>query len=153
LGCPHEASATEVARRAVQIEVRQQEPKKRGRKPKHESQAAHLLAKLAAWKYTHKSLQPSLRGLARRLGTSHQLLLYHLKELPKWQAKEHLRVAMKVLARASAENRFMTPQEYRQWLFHDTESFKAYLAYEATQNSCKSGKLLLELTAFNKNGK
>jgi hypothetical protein len=95
---------------------------------------------------------PSLRGLARRLGTSHQLLLYHLKELPKWLAKEHLRLAMKALARAKAENRPMTHQEYRQWRIHDTESYLAYLAYEATQNSRKSGKLFFGANRLVKNG-
>jgi hypothetical protein len=78
--------------------------------------------------------------------------MYYLKTLPKWLAKEHLRLAMEILARAKAENRPMTAQEYRQWLLHDTESYRAYLAYEATQNSRKSGKFFIELTAFSKNG-
>jgi hypothetical protein len=78
--------------------------------------------------------------------------MYCLKTLPKWEATEHLRLAMNIRARAKAENRPMTPQEYRQWLLHDTESYMAYVAYEATQNARKSDKLLLELTAFSKNG-
>jgi hypothetical protein len=136
---------------AMQIDVRQQEPKKRGRKPERESRATNLREKLAAWQETPKSLRPSLRGLARGLGTSHQLLMHYLKTLPKWLAKEHLRLAMEILARAKAESRPMTPQEYEQWLFHDTESVIAYLAYQATQNTRRSGKLFLELTALSKN--
>jgi hypothetical protein len=134
------------------IEGTQKEFKKRGRKPKQESRAAHLLSNLAAWNEMPDGSRPSLRGIARRLGTSHQLLLYYLKTLPKWLAKEHLRLAMEILARAKAEKRPMTHQEYRQFLLHDTESYRAYLDYQETQNSRKSGKLLLELTALSKNG-
>lgn len=78
--------------------------------------------------------------------------MYYLKALPKWEAKEHLHLAMKILTRAKAENRPLTPEEYRQWLLHDTESYLAYPAYQATQNTRKSGKLFLELTAFSMNG-
>src|ERR1700730_1729737 len=46
----------------------------RGRKPKQESRSAELRQKLIEWKQTPESSRPSLRALARELGTSHQLL-------------------------------------------------------------------------------
>jgi hypothetical protein len=38
-------------------------------------------------KQTTESSRPSLRALARELGTAHQLLSFYLKELPEWPAK------------------------------------------------------------------
>ena len=45
-----------------------------GRKPKQESRSAEFRQILMAWKQTPEALRPSLRELARELGTSHQLL-------------------------------------------------------------------------------
>jgi hypothetical protein len=59
-----------------------------GRKTKHESRAAELQAKLAVWNQTAESARPSLRGLARELGTSHQLLSHYLAGLEEWMARE-----------------------------------------------------------------
>ena len=77
----------------------------KGRKPKAESHAAEIRAKLAAWKQTPEYLRPSLRDLARQMGTSHQLLAHYLRRLEKWQAKECEDKARRLRARAEAENR------------------------------------------------
>jgi excisionase family DNA binding protein len=46
----------------------------RGRKPKPDSRGTEIRARLAQWKRMLESSRPSLRALARELGTSHQLL-------------------------------------------------------------------------------
>jgi hypothetical protein len=65
-------------------------------------------------------MRPSLRALAREIGTSHQLLNHYLKGLEEWQYEERFRQAIKALkgirARAQAENRFLTPWENQQFL-------------------------------------
>jgi hypothetical protein len=62
-----------------------------------------------AWKQTPESLRPSLRALARGLGTSHQLLQHYLDGLEKWQAEEDYRTAKirweEIRARTEAEGR------------------------------------------------
>lgn len=84
----------------------------RGRKPKQESRGDELRGKLAAWRQTPQSARPSLRTLARDLGTSHQLLSHYLQHSEKWQAEEQEKAyqqeAKKICARAEAENRPMT---------------------------------------------
>jgi len=74
-----------------------------------------LRQKLLAWKQIPESVQPSLRELARDLGTSHQLLEHYLGGLEKWQHKERHRIARaemdEIRARTKAENRPMTPWE------------------------------------------
>jgi hypothetical protein len=52
----------------------------RGRKTKQESRSAELRQRLIAWKQTPESLRPSLRALARILGTSAPTA----KALPRW---------------------------------------------------------------------
>ena len=49
------------------------------------------------WKQTPKSMRPSLRALAREIGTSHQLPEHYLKGLEEWQYKERFRQAKKAL--------------------------------------------------------
>jgi hypothetical protein len=70
---------------------------------------------LIAWKQTPESLRPSLRALARGLGTSHQLLKHYLDGLEKWRCKERHRKATEesdqILFRAIVEGRPMTEQE------------------------------------------
>jgi hypothetical protein len=61
-----------------------------------------------------ESSRPSLRALARELGTSHQLLSDYLKRLDKWQRKEYSRRAEEIRKRAATENRNMTPWEESQ---------------------------------------
>ncbi len=87
----------------------------RGRKPKQESRAADFRRMLIAWKQTPESLRPSLRALARVLGTSHQLLKHYLDGLEKWRYKERYRKATQesdqILARAIVEDRPLTESE------------------------------------------
>jgi hypothetical protein len=85
-----------------------------GRKPKAESRGAEIRARLAAWKQTPEAVRPSLRALARELGTSHQLLAFYLRDLWKWQGEEYWREAREIRARARAENRVLTPWERQQ---------------------------------------
>lgn len=61
-----------------------------------------------------ESSRPSLRALARELGTSHQLLSFYLKHLEKWQGEEYWRQAREIRARARTENRLLTPWEEQQ---------------------------------------
>jgi hypothetical protein len=86
-----------------------------GRKPKQESRSAEFRQRLIAWKRTPESLRPSLRALARELGTSHQLLKHYLDGLEKWRYKERYRKANEesdqIVARAIIEGRLMTESE------------------------------------------
>src|SRR6516165_10828349 len=99
----------------------------RGRKPKAESHADKIRAKLAAWKQTPEYLRPSLRDLARQMGTSHQLLAHYLQRLEKWQAKEYEDKAQKIRARAEVENRYLTTSEAQQAQAYDRESVRYLL--------------------------
>lgn len=87
----------------------------RGRKPTQESRAAEFRRRLITWEQTPESLRPSLRALARGLGTSHQLLKHYLDGLEKWRYKERYRKAIEesdqILARALVEDRPMTQCE------------------------------------------
>jgi hypothetical protein len=64
---------------------------KRGRKPANESRAAEIRTRLLVWKRTPSPQRVSLRALATEIGTSHQLLSFHLRRLEKWQIKEYYR--------------------------------------------------------------
>jgi len=59
-----------------------------GRPPAYESRAAEFRRRFIVWKQTPESMRPSLRALAGELGTSHQILVYHLNRLDRWQAQE-----------------------------------------------------------------
>ncbi len=87
----------------------------RGRKPSHQSRAAEFRRGLIEWQQTPGSLRLSLRGLARELRTSHQLLKYFLDGMEKWKYKERHRKATEesdqILFRAIDEGRPMTEQE------------------------------------------
>jgi hypothetical protein len=95
---------------------------RQGRKPASESRAAELRQRLILWKQMPESVRPSLRALARELGTSHQLLEHYLDGLEIWQAREYDRTAAKeykrksdeILARAAVEGRSMTEWEQEQ---------------------------------------
>ena len=80
----------------------------RGRRPKYESRATELRARLVTWKQIPESGRPSLRALARELGTSHQMLTYYLRSLDRWQTEER---AKWIRARAKTEGREMTLRE------------------------------------------
>lgn len=91
----------------------------RGRKPVTESRALELRQRLVEWKQMPESSRPSLRALARELGTLHQLLMHYLDRLEDWEfenrflaAKEIAqRKAREVRSRAKAQNRQMTMRE------------------------------------------
>jgi hypothetical protein len=92
---------------------------RRGRKPAGESRASEIRWRLAIWKQTPESSRPSLRALARELGTSHQLLAFYLRGFDEWQCRERYRRAKEtasrqaegIRARAKAEKREMTMWE------------------------------------------
>jgi hypothetical protein len=77
------------------------------------------------WKQTPQSSRPSLRALARELGTSHQLLTFYLKNLHKRQSKEYWRQAKKIRARANAEDRDLTEQEEQQVYAYNRAAMRA----------------------------
>ena len=85
-----------------------------GRKHACGSRATEFRYRLTAWKRTPDSSRPSLRALARELGTSHQLLTFYLKRLDQWQANEYWRQAREIRARVKTENRLLTPWEEQQ---------------------------------------
>jgi sulfur relay (sulfurtransferase) DsrC/TusE family protein len=87
---------------------------RRGRKPASESRATEIRARLMEWKQAPESSRGSLRALAVEMGTSHQLLSFYLRHWEKWQAKEYLRNAKDVSARAKAENRALTGEDQAQ---------------------------------------
>jgi hypothetical protein len=90
----------------------------RGRKTRQESRSAEFRQRLLIWKQTPEARRPSLRALARQMGTSHQLLGNYLIGLGKWRYKELCRKAKAqsdaICARAVAENRGFTPLEEEQ---------------------------------------
>jgi hypothetical protein len=99
-----------------------------GRKRAQESRSTELRRALLRWKQTLESSRPSLRVLARELGTSHQLLSFYLKNLHKWQSKEHWRQAKEIRARASADGRAMTQQEEQQVYAYNRAAIRAIVA-------------------------
>jgi hypothetical protein len=100
-----------------------------GRRPKAESHAAEIRAKLAVWKQTPEYLRPSLRDLARQMGTSHQLLAHYLQRLERWQAKECGDKAKQIRARAEGEDRCLTAWEAQQAQAYDREAVRCLLDF------------------------
>jgi hypothetical protein len=100
----------------------------RGRKLKSESLGIEIRARLSEWKQMPEYSRPSLRALARDLGTSHQLLTFYLKRLDEWQAKEYWRQAREIHACAMAENRVLTPSEQQQARAYDRAGIRATAA-------------------------
>jgi hypothetical protein len=92
-------------------------PSTRGRKTRRESRAAEFRQRLLTWKQTPAAFRPSLRALARELGTSHQLLRHYLFGLEEWQRKGGYRRANReaeeIRSRARAENRGLEDWEVR----------------------------------------
>jgi len=84
-----------------------------GRKTKNESRSAEFRQRLLIWRQTPESLRPSLRALARELGTSHQLLQHYLDGVGVWAAQqgrlrveqEYERKCQDISRRANAEGR------------------------------------------------
>ena len=69
--------------------------------------------------------RPSLRALARELGTSHQLLSFYLKNLHRWQGKEYWRQANEIRGRANAEGRVLTQQEEQQFYAYNRAAMRS----------------------------
>jgi len=87
-----------------------------GRKPKQESRAIEFRQRLMAWKQTPESSRPSLRALARELGTTHQLLSHYLAGLEEWRRERDLEPFR---VNAKARNIPLTPgleNRYIAWL-------------------------------------
>jgi hypothetical protein len=80
--------------------------------------------RLSRWRQTPESVRPSLRALARELGTSHQLLSHYLQSRAKWRAKDCRRQAEEIRAHAEIENRALTPWEEQQARSYDQEAFQ-----------------------------
>src|SRR5215469_779122 len=87
---------------------------KRGRKSKQDSRSDEIRARLVGWKQTPNSMRPSLRSLARELGTSHQLLSHYLERLHVFQSQEYFGRSKEIHARAEVEGRPLTPLEEQQ---------------------------------------
>jgi hypothetical protein len=99
-------------------------PRKRGRKPASQSGAVEIRTRLLAWKKTPELQRISLRAMAAKLGTSHQLLAFYLKGLKKWHGQEHQRKAKAIRERAWAENRGTTAAEEQQSAALDRAGFQ-----------------------------
>jgi len=103
----------------------------RSRISNQESRSAEFRRRLKAWKRIPESLRPSLRALARELGTSHQLLSHHLVGLEKWQEKERYREAKnrseEIRSRAEAEKRPLFPWEEEQIRASDRAGTRALI--------------------------
>jgi len=97
----------------------------RGRKPAAESRGSEFRARLAEWMRKPEFSRPSLRALARELGTSHQLLSFYLKNLHKWQSKQYWRQAKAIRARANAEGRDLTQQEEQQFYAYNRAAMRS----------------------------
>jgi hypothetical protein len=87
----------------------------KGRNRKQESRAKEFRRRLLEWSRIPESSRPSLRRLARELGTSHQLLQHYLDGLEEWKWQERCRKAKEesdeISTRAKAEGREMTRWE------------------------------------------
>ena len=80
----------------------------RGRKRKGEYRATEFRQKIVEWQQAPESLRPSLRALARELGTTHQPLRHCCDRIESWKVREK---AKRIRARAETEGRDMTVRE------------------------------------------
>jgi (2Fe-2S) ferredoxin len=88
--------------------------KRKGRRPSAESDGDRIRARLKIWRDEAPEPRPSLRQLAKELGTSHQLLCFYLRGLDEWQFQVHQQANEAIFARARGENRGITPSEESQ---------------------------------------
>ncbi len=98
---------------------------KRGRKPAGASRATEIRERLLAWRQTPEPQRISLRALAIEVGTSHQLLSFHLRRLHKWQMKGYEKKAQEIHARAVTEHRPMSREEQDQCIAYSRASLVA----------------------------
>jgi hypothetical protein len=99
-----------------------------GRKPSSGSRAEEFRQRLSAWKRNVVS-RPSLRALARELGTSHQLLSHYLKTRLKWEARDCRRRAAQIRGHALVEQRSLTPSEGLEATECDRVALRAMVTY------------------------
>jgi hypothetical protein len=85
----------------------------RGRKPKQQSRSEEFRKTLAAWKQIPVAFRPSLRALARELGTSHQLLGHYLLSIENGRLEKELEAFR---AKAEAKNLSVTTAVERRYL-------------------------------------
>jgi hypothetical protein len=90
----------------------------KGRKPKQDSRANEIRARLMEWKEKPESARSSLRALASELLTSHQLLSHYLEGLDKWACNDLMRRSKEIRMRAEAEHRLPTPLEEQQICYY-----------------------------------
>jgi transcriptional regulator with XRE-family HTH domain len=84
-----------------------------GRKPKLDSRAEEFRKRLIHWKESSELSRPSLRALARELGTSHQLLTHYLSGLELVSRNTNLE---RLRATAKAKNVTLTAASERRYL-------------------------------------
>ena len=103
-----------------------------------QSRANEIRARLAEWKRLPESSRPSLRALAKELGTSHQLLCHYLQHWEEWQAKEYRRRAKELRKRAAAETRpWVMDEILRQARAYDQAAFRLTIEFPLGQLFCK----------------
>jgi hypothetical protein len=123
-------------------------PGKKGRKRVNESRAIEIRARLTEWKQLPESSRPSLRALARELGTSHQLLCHYLRHWDVWRAEEYRRQANELRRRARTETRPWVVEEilrqaraYDQAAFLSTMEFSLGKLFTRLQRDAKAHPL------------
>jgi transcriptional regulator with XRE-family HTH domain len=118
----------------------------RGRRPKQESRAEEFRQQLIDWRRAPEFSRPSLRALARELGTSHQLLGHYLSGLEAWSGREDL---LRLRATAKAKNVTLTAgceRRYLKWL-RKIEEDQARAAAKAARWADKHAAVLETLKA------
>ena len=96
----------------------------------NESRANEIRMRLTDWRRLPESSRPSLRALARELGTSHQLLGHYLRHWEVWQAKEYQRQANELRRRARAEARpWVMDEMLRQARAYDQAAFRSTIEF------------------------
>ena len=97
--------------------------RRKGRKPAHESPAAAICERLESWRRAPEAQKPSLRALAQELGTSHQLLSFHVRRLTKRQEKEYRVKAQEIRSKGLV----MTYADEQQAFAYDRAALQALL--------------------------
>jgi hypothetical protein len=116
---------------------------KPGRKPSDKSNAAAIRTRLVSWRQAPERTRPSLRALAKELGTSHQILSFYLKGLNRWQRKEYHRKAAEIRSKGLG----MTYADEQQALAYDRAAFQLMVddalerTFQRLEESAKTGNL------------
>jgi hypothetical protein len=116
---------------------------KPGRKPADESRTEAIRTRLVSWSQVPEGQRPSLRVLAKELGTSHQLLSFYLKGLNRWRRKEYLRKAQEIRDKGLG----MTWTDEQQALAYKRAAFQLMLddalepTFQRLEDGAKAGNL------------